>query len=127
MIRQSIESRLRAAVANPPVLIADDFSITTEKAKWSVTVLIRFLGGDGESFEADLPNTKTERERGQPEFQIACKFNPGELTADERVTVWGIGALEQAIVKWSARIAEDLQHAPTFRAIRNQQTQIDEL
>lgn len=127
MIRQSVEIKLRAALRVPPVLIPEDFSIGTEEEKYGgVNVKIVYVGAHGETFGCTIPREKTERNGGE-DFKIGCRINPGELTASERIVVWGMDELVQAVRDWAKRIAEDLQHAPAFRAIRNQQTQVETL
>jgi hypothetical protein len=127
MIRQSVEQRLRAVLTIPPFLVAEDFSITTDRDGRSTVLRVVYVSGNGEIITAKIPPTKTSRERDESEFVIECQLNPGEITSDERLSVWGIDTLLETVAGWAARIAEDLRQVPAFRAIREQAARIEDL
>jgi hypothetical protein len=124
---RSIEHLLRQVLVVPPLLIAEDFTFVNRKEKSATTVQLLYDGGHGESFTAKIPNEKNSTDRSYPEFKIECVFNPGEITSEERVIVWGADALRECVSAWARRIAEDMGHLPAFRAIREQAARIEDL
>jgi hypothetical protein len=134
MVRDSIVYNLRMLLNKPPELLGEDFDIRSEVKGNNVHLCIHFLCGQGEEFNAFISKSRKSKEReglkgifSGSDFEVLCRFDPGEISRSEEQTVWGIAGLHESVDAWATRIVEDLRKGVVYRALAEQTSRIDEL
>lgn len=125
MLRLSVLDELRARLSVPPYLHPDDFTFETKPEKSSETLTVKYVGTES-IFVASIPRSKTKGEY-RSDFDIDCVVNPGEITTNEKFSVFGLSNLQDAVANWAGRIAKDLERAPVMRAVKRNADRVAEL
>lgn len=130
MIRKTLYPEIRRRLDRPPLLVPEDFDISTSSRYGLVELQITYAIEEGQYFKAAIANQKSDvsgTDKPRYDFKIALEYSPGEIVREERAETAGLKSFFAYLESWVGRLVDEIKADPLYRSLQSHDSKLRDI